>query len=166
MQTMHNHLTWKSAQLNLTQLAELTSCMADASILGMKIGLSGAMGAGKTQLVRLLMQALSCTDEVSSPTYAIHHVYLTTAGEVDHYDLYRLGPDEMADLELEYMSPSRTILIEWWQNYPELAKVLDLCITLEQGDTQSTRRLTLQGLTAQGRAWVEKLALLWAKQED
>lgn len=77
--------------------------------------LSGPMGAGKTQLVRWILECLG-SSEAASPTYAIHHRYRLSSGMVDHLDLYRLEND--ADLESsgfwEILDDcNNLVLVEW-----------------------------------------------------
>lgn len=75
----------------------------------------GPLGAGKTQLVRFLLENLG-TREACSPTFAIHHRYETVRGSVDHLDLYRLEDED--DLESTgfwdlFSIQKGLILIEW-----------------------------------------------------
>ena len=93
----------------------------------------GASGAGKTTLVRYLMQALGTTQDVSSPTFAIANEYVPQNGPwqgVYHLDLYRLRSlDEVRALPLsDYTESGYLCLIEWPQiaadELPEDTKVL------------------------------------------
>lgn len=75
----------------------------------------GPLGAGKTQLVRFLLEELG-TQEACSPTFAIHHRYETVRGPIDHLDLYRLEDED--DLESTgfwdlFSVQKGLILIEW-----------------------------------------------------
>lgn len=78
--------------------------------------LNGPVGAGKTQLTRLLLEELGC-DETVSPSYAIHNQYSTPRrGEVDHIDLYRVESED--DLESTgfwdlFSQPEGLVIIEW-----------------------------------------------------
>ncbi len=56
----------------------------------------GDLGAGKTQMVRWMVEALGGS-WASSPTFAIHQTYETPSGVIDHLDLYRLK--DVQDLE-------------------------------------------------------------------
>lgn len=95
--------------------------------------LVGEMGAGKTTLVRYLMQELGTTQDVSSPTFAIANEYVPQNGPwqgVYHLDLYRLRSlDEVRALPLsDYTESGYLCLIEWPQiaadELPEDTKVL------------------------------------------
>ena len=77
--------------------------------------LNGPMGAGKTQLVRYIVEAMGGR-AVSSPTFAIHNEYKTAAGVVDHVDLYRLESE--AELEATgfwdlFSRASGLVIVEW-----------------------------------------------------
>lgn len=77
--------------------------------------LEGDVGAGKTQLVRFLLAELGSL-ETYSPTFAIHHRYMTSRGGVDHVDIYRLTDED--DLESTgfwelFSAKEGLIIIEW-----------------------------------------------------
>lgn len=83
--------------------------------------LDGELGAGKTQTVRYVLEALGAVD-VASPTFAIHHEYRTPSGPVDHVDLYRVKSDE--DLEATgfwdlFARPHGLVFVEWASRLPE-----------------------------------------------
>lgn len=98
---------------------------------GDTVGLSGALGAGKTTFVRYLVEALGGTArEVSSPTYTLEHEYHVAAERcVDHWDLYRVVglPEEL------FEPPTENVIriVEWPERCPEIAADLDLHITIE-----------------------------------
>ena len=79
------------------------------------IALSGELGAGKTTLVRAIVNALGGSEPVTSPTYSLVHEYSSPLGPVMHLDLYRLtGPDQLPQLGWEEMMRSGgLLLIEW-----------------------------------------------------
>ena len=79
--------------------------------------LNGDMGAGKTQIVKFILEELTQgKDEVASPTFALHNEYEVGSRLVDHIDLYRLENEE--DLESSgfwdvFSKDEGLILIEW-----------------------------------------------------
>jgi tRNA threonylcarbamoyladenosine biosynthesis protein TsaE len=79
------------------------------------VALSGELGAGKTTLVQAICAAQGVTEPVTSPTFALVHVYRGAATQVFHLDLYRLNsPSELDNLGWDEMLDSRSIvLIEW-----------------------------------------------------
>src|SRR5215472_7461985 len=82
---------------------------------GMVIGLSGELGAGKTQLVKGLARGLGITNRVHSPTFALVNHYSGGRLPLFHLDLYRLeGPEQVASAGLEeYLHAGGVTVIEW-----------------------------------------------------
>ncbi|MCH2533242.1 MAG: tRNA (adenosine(37)-N6)-threonylcarbamoyltransferase complex ATPase subunit type 1 TsaE [Bdellovibrionales bacterium] len=79
------------------------------------LGLSGPMGAGKTEFTKCLLNILG-GEAASSPTFSLHNRYEKGSRPVDHFDLYRLKNDE--DLESSgfwdcFEQDSGLIVIEW-----------------------------------------------------
>lgn len=77
--------------------------------------LNGPMGAGKTQIVQFIVEALGGKAS-QSPTYTIHHAYRLTNQKIDHLDLYRIKSE--GDLEATGFwdildSQQGLVLIEW-----------------------------------------------------
>ena len=81
---------------------------------GSVILLFGDLGAGKTAFVRGLVTGVDGdASQVSSPTFTLVQPY-TGRLTVQHVDLYRLGPGDVADLGLEELStPSSIVAVEW-----------------------------------------------------
>lgn len=79
--------------------------------------LNGPLGAGKTTLVKALIQALGAADTGTSPTFGLLNEYASISGEVIayHLDAYRLNNEEEAyDLGLEEFWAQNTLfIIEW-----------------------------------------------------
>jgi tRNA threonylcarbamoyladenosine biosynthesis protein TsaE len=76
--------------------------------------LTGGLATGKTSFVQALAPALGSADVVTSPTFALVHIYRGSQAPILHIDAYRLsGVHEFRDLGLdEYIEESVT-LIEW-----------------------------------------------------
>lgn len=107
--------------------------------------LHGTVGAGKTHLVRAVVQALMGRDEhVPSPTFTLVQTYDTPAGEVWHADLYRLSHrDELTELGLEAALGRAICLVEWPERLGPLAPADALRLAL--GPQAEGRALRLGG---------------------
>ncbi len=89
---------------------------------GWVIGLSGELGAGKTQLVRGIARGLGVTARVHSPTFVLVNEYGGGRLPLFHLDLYRLTTTSeivAAGLEEYWAKPEGVVVIEWverWQD--------------------------------------------------
>jgi tRNA threonylcarbamoyladenosine biosynthesis protein TsaE len=90
-----------------------------AAASGLVIGLSGDLGAGKTQLVKGLARGLGITTRVHSPTFALVNIYSGGRLTLFHLDLYRLETrDQIAAVGLEeYLTPAGVTVIEWAERW-------------------------------------------------
>jgi tRNA threonylcarbamoyladenosine biosynthesis protein TsaE len=89
---------------------ELAKSLKDGGL----VFLYGDLGAGKTTLVRGIMDALGWQGAVRSPSYALVHSY-PMQPLVHHLDLYRMGSfDEALSLDLDALfAPGNVSLVEW-----------------------------------------------------
>ncbi len=103
--------------------------------LGQKLGqnlpqgsvllLKGDLGAGKTTLVQGIGEGLGITDPIVSPTFTLINEYNQGRLPLYHLDLYRLQPEEVAELYLEQYWEQGEVLpgitaIEWPEKLPYL----------------------------------------------
>jgi len=136
----------EQATLDLgTQLAKL---LPEKGI----VFLHGTLGAGKTTLVRGILQALGHQGSSKSPTYTIVEPYSILAKnnklrKVYHFDLYRLS--EAEELEYmgirEYFDENALCFIEWPENGDGFLPVADFEITLSYYGEQ--RQVELRGFS-------------------
>ncbi|MGI0491310.1 tRNA (adenosine(37)-N6)-threonylcarbamoyltransferase complex ATPase subunit type 1 TsaE [Alkalinema pantanalense CENA528] len=121
---------------DLTMASSLTLPLVNASAthaLGRSLGqqlpagtvilLEGDLGAGKTSLVQGLGQGLGIEETIESPTFTLINEYFSGRLPLYHLDLYRLAPEETADLYLEtYWDGSEAepgiMAIEWCDRLP------------------------------------------------
>lgn len=87
---------------------------------GWVIGLSGDLGAGKTQLVKGLARGLGSPGRVHSPTFALLNEYDGGRLPLFHIDLYRLNNREEvigAGLEEYLINPDGITVVEWIERW-------------------------------------------------
>lgn len=93
--------------------AELGRKIAAVLRPGMTLLLRGALGAGKTTLVREICGALGW-HKTSSPSFAIVNEYDRAKIPVAHADLYRLENVDARDFGFdEYLDDGWVLIIEW-----------------------------------------------------
>ena len=87
---------------------------------GWVIGLSGGLGAGKTQLVKGLARGLGVTARITSPTFALLHELRGGRLPLFHIDLYRLETRDQiigAGLEIYLTKPDGVAVVEWIERW-------------------------------------------------
>ena len=126
--------------------------LAGALKQGGVVYLDGNLGMGKTTLVRGLLRGLGYIGPVKSPTYTIVEPYELDAGEVYHFDLYRISDAE----ELEYMGirdyfrDDVLCLVEWAEMGKGVLPEPDIIVHLDL--VRSGRAVSIESKTAYGDA--------------
>ncbi len=137
----------KTITYNLNDLpkivAELKTLMETHRIFAF----TGSLGAGKTTLIRSLLQACGVTGVISSPTFTYVNIYSNNVNQkFYHFDLYRIvHPQEFIDAGFdEYLNdPQAYVFIEW----PEIIKPLlknNVCFILLEYVAEDQRSITIQ----------------------
>lgn len=83
----------------------------------------GAMGAGKTTLIKSFCKALGVEQNVSSPTFSLVNEYVSASGQiVYHFDFYRIKRiSEVYDIGYEeYFYSGHYCFLEWPEMVSEL----------------------------------------------
>ena len=111
--------------------------------------LSGEVGAGKTTLVKGIVEALgaAAAEDVTSPTFTLVHEYTAAKVWVVHLDLYRLEEDEqVAALGIEEMAaePEALILVEWGERFASVRALATAEIVMGQGESEDERLLLMR----------------------
>jgi tRNA threonylcarbamoyladenosine biosynthesis protein TsaE len=106
---------------------------------GESLALSGALGAGKTALVRGIATGLGApTEAVSSPTFVLLHEYRGRL-PLAHIDLYRLkSVKEAESIGLgDYLSGPTVVAVEWADKAPGILPEDRLEMVLRHRTVQS-----------------------------
>jgi tRNA threonylcarbamoyladenosine biosynthesis protein TsaE len=97
--------------------------------------LRGELGAGKTSLVKGIVEGFSAgiSEQVNSPTFTLVHEYRSAAIEIYHIDLYRVDkPRELETLGIDDLISSKSLLlIEWGEKFERFQRERDLEIAIE-----------------------------------
>ncbi len=124
---------------------------------GMVIYLHGDLGAGKTTLVRGVLNALGHKGRVKSPTYTLVEPYRAAGLDLRHFDLYRLHDQEeweSAGFRDEF-DGHNIFFIEWPEKAQDLIPQADIEIGFEilpQG-----RNAEIHANTKMGKQCLERL---------
>lgn len=99
--------------------------------------LQGAMGAGKTTLIKELCKQLGVTGGITSPTFSLVNEYKTNSGQtIYHFDFYRIKNEvEAFDIGCEeYFYSGNLCFIEWPEKIRNLIPSDSITVKIEEGD--------------------------------
>lgn len=134
---------WKSASDEETRRigAGLAAELAPDGVLL----LSGELGAGKTVLTQGVAAGLGIDPrQVQSPTFTLIREHEGGRGRLVHVDLYRLRPEEAAELGLdEILAGPGVKVIEWAERLPfAVPGAVELTLRSMPGSEREIRRTT------------------------
>jgi tRNA threonylcarbamoyladenosine biosynthesis protein TsaE len=111
------------------------------------IAVCGALGSGKTHLIKGIAQGAGAQDgrEVNSPTFVIVKEYVGRF-DIYHIDAYRL--DSIAEFEMlgfdDFCYPSSVVLIEWADKIESALKSLEYVRVELLHSGQTLRQIRIQ----------------------
>ncbi|MDE2511841.1 MAG: tRNA (adenosine(37)-N6)-threonylcarbamoyltransferase complex ATPase subunit type 1 TsaE [Elusimicrobia bacterium] len=111
--------------------------------------LYGELGAGKTTLVRGLARGVGYRGRVSSPTFALAHVYRGNPLTLHHLDLYRLKEGQTDELGLDELmnDPRGAVVVEW----PQAARWPRKRIEIRLSHAKDGRKIAVRDLRRRGK---------------
>ncbi|MDE6777145.1 MAG: tRNA (adenosine(37)-N6)-threonylcarbamoyltransferase complex ATPase subunit type 1 TsaE [Oscillospiraceae bacterium] len=114
------------------------------------IAYRGDLGAGKTTFTRGLALGLGLQDLVTSPTFALVHVYGNPPLQLCHFDMYRIDSEEELETTgfYDFLPEESIFAIEWSENIENALPKHTIWLTLEILE-QEQRRIILE-LDAKG----------------
>jgi tRNA threonylcarbamoyladenosine biosynthesis protein TsaE len=113
--------SWRRLLSTLLHTDQLGRAIGSVLTGGESLALSGALGAGKTALVRGIAAGLGASAHaVSSPTFVLLHEYRGRLPLV-HLDLFRLNSEEAESIGLDdYLTGSTVVAVEWADRAPQI----------------------------------------------
>lgn len=106
----------------------------------------GHMGAGKTTLIKALVQKLGAEQSGNSPTFGIVNEYTASDGSLlgYHFDFYRMKDErEALDIGLEeYLAQDVWVFVEWPEKIESLIPDSAIKVNIEVLDNLN-RKLTV-----------------------
>ena len=149
---------WRRTLRSPLETDRLGRAIGSVLIGGESLALSGALGAGKTALVRGIAAGLGTPPEaVSSPTFVLLHEYHGRL-PLAHLDLYRLQSlKEAASIGLDdHLSGPTVVAVEWADKAPGILPEDRLEMELRHRTVQS-RRNQLSATGPQSAALLNRL---------
>jgi tRNA threonylcarbamoyladenosine biosynthesis protein TsaE len=107
---------------SVTETEALGETWGREATLGLVIGLSGDLGAGKTHLTKGIARGLGVKERILSPTFALVNEYRSGRLPLFHLDLYRLDTRQQvtgAGLEQYLVDPEGVTVVEWIERWNE-----------------------------------------------
>jgi len=128
---------------------------------GTVIALGGRLGAGKTTFVEGLAQGLSCTADVSSPTFTLATEYGGGRLPLYHLDLYRIGEAARQEVDWldEYLYSDGVTAIEWAELLGAWLPAIRLDVFLsDEGETGRSAQIVAMGAPSHVvlEAWMKR----------
>ena len=145
----------------------ISSSIEDTKELGLSIGkiidigdsilLSGDLGAGKTELVRSIVEGSGNDSFVRSPTFVLINNY---SGEknITHCDFYRIDlEDQVEEIGIEEYYENSTVIIEWAEKIINNTKEDSILIKIHFTEIDNQRKFMLYSTGYYSKKFIEKI---------
>ncbi|MDO5472473.1 MAG: tRNA (adenosine(37)-N6)-threonylcarbamoyltransferase complex ATPase subunit type 1 TsaE [Akkermansia sp.] len=119
----------------------IAECLQGGEVLG----LVGDLGAGKTHLVRGILEGLGAGDPAASPTFSLVHEHNDGRVPAAHFDFYRMkSTDEALGMGWdEYLAGGAVLLVEWADRFDGALMPEDTCWLVLQHVSATERSVRL-----------------------
>lgn len=137
------------------EMEKLGSCLARYLSDVKMVTLAGALGAGKTTLVRGILRGMGYDGAAKSPTFSLVEPYEINGRPVFHFDLYRLqDPEELEYMGIrDYFDGPGLILVEWPEKGGGILPQEDVGLIITK--TNGGRTLTWYAHTPSGQRMLD-----------
>jgi tRNA threonylcarbamoyladenosine biosynthesis protein TsaE len=134
----------------------LGRCLAPCLSRVKLVGLKGDLGAGKTTLVRGVLQGMGYEGVSKSPTFSLVEPYELANRSLYHLDLYRLqDPEELEHIGIrDYFDGPGLLLVEWPEKGSGILPPADVELILTK--TNGGRTLTWFVHTPSGQLTIDQ----------
>ena len=125
-------LKLKNESMTLLLGSAIGNTIKNIDLKNFEVHLNGNLGAGKTTLVRGILQYLNWTDVVTSPSYTLCEEYEIDGRLLLHVDLYRIHSIEDVEvLNLDRMTAMQKIIFIEWPKNLQTDRNVDVIINLD-----------------------------------
>jgi tRNA threonylcarbamoyladenosine biosynthesis protein TsaE len=142
-------------------MQKLGASLSEVCEPGCVIYLHGALGAGKTTLVRGFLRKLGHSGHVRSPTFTLVEPYQFGELFVYHFDLYRIvDPEEFTYIGgRDYFTKQSICLIEWPERGKGFLPTADLICDFDFKEEGKWREVKLTAGSDKGKAVIDTIRL-------
>lgn len=122
--------------------------LAEGLCAGSFISLSGDLGAGKTAFTKGIAQGLGINETIVSPTFTILRIYETGRLPLYHFDVYRIGVDELAETDFyEFAFGGGVCVCEWAELIESELPDVRIDVKIERAG-EDARRIIVENIGA------------------
>ena len=118
----------------------------------MIITFSGDLGAGKTTIIRAMLNRLGVQSPIKSPTFSLVESYESNHLLIHHFDLYRIHHEEELDYLgfRDYFTQESICCIEWPENARKALPNVDIRFKLNMKGAGREVQITAFSTTGKG----------------
>lgn len=137
---------------------KIASCLQPGCVVFMH----GDLGAGKTTMVRGMLQGLGFQGKVKSPTYTLVEPYVFSRFTLYHFDLYRFKDEDEWEAAgfRDYFNHASVCVVEWPEKAPHMLPKPDFEIKITHTVAGVGRKLQVSACTAAAASCLNNQGML------